>query len=103
MTLGAAGGPTIITQVALVATNVLALHDDLGTAMSRFRFHHQWSPDSLTIENTAPSDVIEKLERLGQVVESKSPAGATQAILLMPDGRFAGASDPRGHGKAAGW
>jgi gamma-glutamyltranspeptidase/glutathione hydrolase len=103
MTLGAAGGPTIITQVVLVATNVFALHDDLRTAMSRFRFHQQWSPDRLVIENTAPDGVIEKLKTFGQFIESKSPVGATQAIVRLPDGRFAGASDPRGNGKAAGW
>jgi gamma-glutamyltranspeptidase / glutathione hydrolase len=103
LTLGAAGGPTIITQVVLVATNVLDLHDDLDSAMHRFRFHHQWSPGSLWIENTAPGGLIEQLAKYGHAVDREPPAGATQAILRLPDGRFAGASDPRSHGKAAGW
>ena len=103
MTLGAAGGPTIISQVVLAATNVLDLHDDLGTAIGRTRFHHQWSPDRLTIEDTAPSDLIAGLAKRGQKIEKTSSMGVTQAILRLPDGRFAGASDPRVNGKAAGW
>ena len=103
MTLGAAGGPTIISQVVLAATNVLDLHDDLGTAIGRTRFHHQWSPDRLTIEDTAPGNLIAGLAKLGQKIEKTSSMGVTQAILMLPDGRFAGASDPRVSGKAAGW
>ena len=103
MTLGAAGGPTIISQVVLAATNVLDLHDDLGTAIGRLRFHHQWSPDRLTIEDTAPSQLMAGLAKLGQKIEKTSSIGVTQAILRLPDGRFVGTSDPRVNGKAAGW
>jgi gamma-glutamyltranspeptidase/glutathione hydrolase len=102
MTLGAAGGPTIISQVVLTATNVLDLHDDLGKAIGRVRFHHQWSPDLLAIEDTAPNDLISGLAKLGQKIEKTSSLGATQAILRLPDGRFVGTSDPRVNGKAAG-
>jgi gamma-glutamyltranspeptidase/glutathione hydrolase len=103
MTLGAAGGPTIISQVVLGATNVLDLNDDLGAAIGRARFHHQWSPDRLEIEDAAPSHLIAGLAKLGQKIEKTSSMGVTQAILRLPDGRFIGASDPRVNGKAAGW
>ena len=103
MTLGAAGGPTIISQVVLCATNVLDLNDDLGAAIGRVRFHHQWSPDRLVIEEAAPSNLIAGLAKLGQKIEKTSSLGVTQAILRLPDGRFVGASDPRVNGKAAGW
>jgi gamma-glutamyltranspeptidase/glutathione hydrolase len=103
LTLGAAGGPTIISQVVLGTTNVLDLKDDLAAALGRARFHHQWSPDRLVIEDTAPSDLILGLAKLGQKIETRSSMGVTQAILRLPDGRFIGASDPRVNGKAAGW
>ena len=102
MTLGAAGGPTIISQVLLVLSNVLDLGDDLPTAMSRPRFHHQWSPDKLTIENTFPQDVLNDLKQRGHTLEIKKPAGATNAILRQPDGTFIGISEPRANGKARG-
>ncbi len=103
MTLGAAGGPTIISQVVLSATNVLDLGDDLDSALRRARFHHQWLPDRVEIEDTAPKDLIAGLKKLGHKVETASSMGVTQAILRLPDGRFMGASDPRVNGKAAGW
>jgi gamma-glutamyltranspeptidase/glutathione hydrolase len=103
ITLGAAGGPKIITQVVLVTSNLIDLQDDLGTAMSRPRFHHQWSPNTLWIENTFPPDVMHSLEKLGHQLDPEPPAGATQAIMRRTDGTFVGASEPRLSGKAEGW
>lgn len=103
MTVGAAGGPKIITQVVLVLSNVLDLHDDLGTAMARPRFHQQWSPDELWIEDTFPKGVLADLQKLGQKLDIEKPAGATQGIVRQADGTFIGCSEPRVQGKAAGW
>ena len=103
ITVGAAGGPKIITQVLLVTSNLIDLKDDLATAMARPRFHHQWSPDQLWIENTFPSDVLTGLQKLGHTLDPEPPVGATQAIIQKPDGTFVGASEPRLPGKAAGW
>jgi gamma-glutamyltranspeptidase/glutathione hydrolase len=102
MTIGATGGPTIITQVALVLSNVIDLSDDLPRAMERPRFHHQWSPDKLTIENTVPEQIRDELEKRGHVLDLKKPSGATNAILLDKDGTFVGVSEPRLDSKAAG-
>jgi gamma-glutamyltranspeptidase/glutathione hydrolase len=103
ITVGAAGGPKIITQVLLVTSNLIDLKDDLATAMSRPRFHHQWSPDQLWIENTFPPEIFTGLEKLGHTLDIEPPVGATQAILRKADGTFVGASEPRLPGKAAGW
>jgi gamma-glutamyltranspeptidase/glutathione hydrolase len=103
ITVGAAGGPKIITQVLLVASNLIDLHDDLATAMSRPRFHHQWAPDKLWIENTFPPDVLQGLVKLGHPLDPEPPVGATQAIIRKADGTFIGASEPRLPGKAAGY
>jgi gamma-glutamyltranspeptidase/glutathione hydrolase len=103
MTVGAAGGPKIITQVVLVISNVIDLHDDLETALKRPRFHHQWSPGELWIENTFDKDVLAELEKLGHKLDPAAPTGATQAILAKPDGSgFLGFSEPRLNGKASG-
>jgi gamma-glutamyltranspeptidase/glutathione hydrolase len=103
LTLGAAGGPTIITQVLLVTTNHLALGDDLGAAQARARFHHQWRPDELRVERTMDAKVIESLKSRGHVVREVAPAGATHAVARPDaDGPFIGVSDPRMSGKAAG-
>jgi gamma-glutamyltranspeptidase/glutathione hydrolase len=103
LTIGAAGGPTIITQVLLVMTNHLVLGDDLGAAQARPRFHHQWRPDELRVERTMDAKVIESLKSRGHVVREVAPAGATNAVARPDaDGPFIGVSDPRMSGKAAG-
>ena len=103
ITVGAAGGPKIITQVLLVTSNLIDLKDDLPTAMSRPRFHHQWSPDTLWIENTFPKDVLSGLTKLGHKLDPQPPIGATQAILRRADGTFVGESEPRLFGEAKGY
>jgi gamma-glutamyltranspeptidase/glutathione hydrolase len=103
LTVGAAGGPKIITQVVLVASNVIDLHDTLEQAMARPRFHQQWSPPQLWIENTFPPEVQSGLTALGHELEKASPTGAAQAIEFLPDGTVVGVSEPRLPAKAAGW
>ena len=88
LTVGAAGGPKIITQVLLTATNVLDLGDDAHAAVARPRYHQQWSPDELWIENTFDKRVLEELRKRGHKLNVVEPVGATQLIVVDPkDGR----------------
>jgi gamma-glutamyltranspeptidase/glutathione hydrolase len=103
MTLGAAGGPTIISQVLLVLSNVIDRGDDLPGAMERPRFHHQWSPDVLRIEETVPQDIRMELEHRGHKLDVKKPEGAANGIMREGDGTFVGVSEPRLQGKADGF
>src|SRR5690625_8018894 len=50
LTLGAAGGPTIITQVVLGLVHTLGLEQPLDVALETPRIHHQWRPDALFVE-----------------------------------------------------
>ena len=102
MTCGAAGGPTIITQSLLAVSNVIDLGDDLGTALSRPRFHHQWQPDTLTIEKTFPTPLLDELTKLGHPLKVIAPVGACNAVMRLPDGSFLGVAEPRVAGEAAG-
>jgi gamma-glutamyltranspeptidase/glutathione hydrolase len=102
MTIGAAGGPTIITQVLLGISNVIDLGDDLPTALARPRFHHQWQPDKLNIEKTFPTPVLDELTKLGHPLKLGDPVGACNAVMQLPDGSFIGVSEPRGSGEAGG-
>ncbi len=102
MTVGAAGGPKIITQVLLAIVNRLDLDCAPDEALARPRFHHQWSPDELWIENTVPPDVRDRLTKRGFKLDVQPPIGATQAIMRSDDGTFVGVSEPRLAGKASG-
>jgi gamma-glutamyltranspeptidase / glutathione hydrolase len=101
LTLGAAGGPRIITQVVLSIVNHLDLGDDLPAALARPRFHHQWVPPQLWIERTAAQEHRDALEAMGHTLNAVAPAGATQAIARTADGKFVAVHDPRVQGEAA--
>ena len=103
MTVGAAGGPTIITQVLLTISNVIDLGDDLDVAMARPRFHHQWYPEKMRIDKTFSPAILDKLAALGHKLDIAAPAGACNGILRLADGDFVGVSEPRGQGEAAGF
>lgn len=102
LTVGAAGGPKIITQVVLTIIHVLDLGDSPVQAMRRPRFHHQWSPRKLWIENTFGPQTLAELRRRGFVLDPAKPVGATQ-LIVNQRGRLVPVTEPRSAGKAAGW
>ncbi|MBI3869211.1 MAG: gamma-glutamyltransferase [Verrucomicrobia bacterium] len=103
LSVGAAGGPTIISQTLLAILGVVDFQMSVEATLAAPRFHHQWRPDELLIERSAGSDVIAKLRALGHSVRELDSLGACQAVGLHPDGRFAAAHDPRVEGKAVSW
>ncbi len=103
MTVGAAGGPKIITQVVLAITQHLDLGLPLDEAIAAPRFHHQWVPNRLFVEETLPAAQRQELETLGHQVETTEAVGVTQAISRDATGRLHGVHDPRVPGKAAGY
>lgn len=104
LALGAAGGPTIISQVVLQIVGVLDLGQPLATALAEPRIHQQWRPDELRIERSLPADVRAGLAARGHVLEEVSRIGTSHAIGRSADGKsFTGAADPRAGGVAAGW
>ena len=102
LTIGAAGGPTIITQVVLGIIRHLDLNQSLAEALGGPRFHHQWSPDRLLVESRFPSSLVSQLQQRGHRVTQRSTIGVTQAIIATGHG-LVGIHDPRVPGKAAGF
>ena len=101
--LGAAGGPTIITQVALATIRHLDFGQPPAAALAGARFHHQWRPDLLRLETGLPETVRDTLRQRGHPLEVTGAIGVAQMVARRPDGVFVGAADPRGSGSAAGW
>ena len=102
MTVGAAGGPKIITQVVLTILRVLDFQQPLAEAVEGKRFHHQWRPNAVTYEKGLDKQVAEGLIALGHNVEVIDSGGRTQAIAVDSAGKLTGVADPRSGGKAAG-
>jgi gamma-glutamyltranspeptidase/glutathione hydrolase len=103
ISVGAAGGPTIITQTTLALVNMLDFGMNPEQALAAPRFHHQWQPDSLKIEKAFGEDTLKELEALGHTLERSSGFGACQCIMQDAKGNFLPAHDPRVPGSAEGW
>ena len=106
--LGSPGGPSIITSVFQTILNVLEYGMSVNDAVSSPRFHHQWYPDLIVMENEAYSDelntilseknyLIVKLpieeDTLG--VYKRSNIGAVDAILIDDNLKVYGGADLR--------
>lgn len=94
MSIGAAGGPMIITQVVQGIINHLELGLPLDQAIAEPRIHHQWRPDRLMVEKTLPQSVRDVLIQKGHNVHTLGFEGTTTAVSRQ-FGEFTAASDPR--------
>lgn len=99
--VGAAGGPTIISQVVLALVYTLDFGLPPDAALAQARFHHQWKPDELVVERTLPEEVVKELERRGHHVRRVDALGATQAIAVGREtDQWQAVREPRLEGKA---
>ena len=104
-TVGAAGGPKIITQSVWAIINHLDLSMSVPDAIAAARVHHQWSPDKVLAEETIEPAIRKQLEQLGHKLDIKknTSVGFAQAIGFdTKNQEFTGAHDPRVKGKAKG-
>ena len=102
LVVGAAGGPTIITQVLLAIVRTIDFDLPPAEAIGRPRFHQQWKPDALRIERTVPESIRGELRRRGHELNVVDEIGVSQIIGTSSSG-FRSAHDPRVDGKAAGF
>ena len=103
MTVGAAGGPKIITQAVWAIVNHLDLGMSIGDTVARPRVHHQWSPDQLLVEDTLEHKTATGLTAKGHRIVRSDVVGISQAISYDANNKeFTGAHDPRAPGKARG-
>ena len=98
-TVGAAGGPTIISQAVLTIIHFIDHDMTPAQALGQARFHHQWKPNRLLVEKALGQATIDALRAMGQTVKVTDSLGAAQAIGLSQAVKsFTGAADPRGRG-----
>ena len=98
-TVGAAGGPTIISQAVLAIIHFIDHGMTPAKALGQARFHHQWKPNRLLVEKALGQTTIDELRKMGHTVKVTDSIGAAQALGLGQAGRpFTGAADPRGRG-----
>ena len=84
LTVGAAGGPTIISQVLQALIRRLDLGLPLDQALAQPRIHHQWSPDALRIESQLDDSIQKTLTSRGHTLTPVGSMGVSQAIEFNP-------------------
>ena len=104
LVLGSPGGPTIITTVANVLMGVIDYGLDIQEAVNAPRFHHQWLPDVIGVEDRLSPDTMNLLRAKGHTLHVAHSWGDGECIIVDPKtGERLGASDGRNNGKAVGY
>ncbi|PQA58284.1 gamma-glutamyltransferase [Siphonobacter curvatus] len=105
MVVGTPGGSTIITSVFQTILNVIDHGMSMQEAVNALKFHHQWLPDRTTFERGAFStQALNALKAKGYAIEPQTGTlGRMDCILILPDGRLEGGSDPRADNTSIGW
>jgi gamma-glutamyltranspeptidase/glutathione hydrolase len=107
LVLGSPGGPRIITIVANILIGVVDFSLDIQEAVNAPRFHHQWLPDQIFVEDRLSPDTMNILRSKGHKLKldlSWEDWGDGECIMVDPKtGERLGASDGRNNGKAVGY
>lgn len=112
LVLGSPGGARIITTVANILMGIVDYGMNIQEAVNAPRFHNQWLPDAVNVEQWFSPDAIKLLEQMGYKVEIGETVagdwipywsdGECIAIDLKTAERL-GASDVRNNGKPVGY
>jgi gamma-glutamyltranspeptidase/glutathione hydrolase len=100
---GTPGGTTIPTSVFQTLVDVIDFHLSAEEAVDVPKFHHQWLPDEVDLEKNFPDSTAAALEQMGYKIQHWGGIGATEVIMVMPDGAYKGVADRRGGDAAAGY
>ena len=100
--VGASGGPFIITSTLQAIVNIIDFGMEPSEAVSAPRFHHQWQPERLFLDDGFSRDTVRALESRGHAVAEMNFFSAVQVIHQTGPEVLLGASDPRKGGWPAG-
>jgi gamma-glutamyltranspeptidase / glutathione hydrolase len=112
LVLGSPGSSKIITTVANVLMGVVDFGMNIQESVNAPRFHNQWMPDVLNVEQWFSPDTLSLLRKMGYNIEVGLHSGGdvdlywSDAECIAVDAKTGdrlGASDGRGSGKAVGY
>ena len=103
LVLGTPGGTTIPTSVFQTLVDILDFRLSTADAVNKPKFHHQWLPDRIDIEQGFPEKTAAALKTMGYQLYERKQIGRTEVIKVLPDGQLEAVADHRGDDSAAGW
>ena len=91
-----------LTCVALTIMNYLEHDLSLEESVSAVRYHQQWYPDLIMVEERGfPDATMKRLKQIGHEIKRQDYGCRIQAVAKDGDDLI-GVSDPRGAGMALG-
>ncbi len=100
LVLGSPSGTRILTCVAQTLVNKIAHEMDDWEAVATLRYHHQWTPDEIRVDEPGlPADLQARLEKLGYSVRNAN-LGCRVQLVSRQGAALSAVSDPRGEGLA---
>jgi gamma-glutamyltranspeptidase/glutathione hydrolase len=100
--VGTPGGTTIPTSVYQTIVDIIDFKMTPEDAVYFPKFHHQWLPDEIFVENNFNPNVIEQLKAMGYKVTKRGSIGRTEVIMKNGNTMIA-VADNRGDDGAAGY
>jgi gamma-glutamyltranspeptidase / glutathione hydrolase len=94
---GGQGGSLIISATLHTILNVVDFGMDAQQAVTAPRYHHQWRPDQIVVENALQADTVKQLEAWGHPIRRTDGGLATTATIVRDpkSGELKGGRDPR--------
>ena len=101
LVLGTSGGTTISTSVFQTIIDVIDFGMTTEAAVNAPKFHHQWLPDRIDVEDDFPASLKVALERMGYNINVRNKIGRIEVIKLLPGNTIEAIADYRGDDAAA--
>ena len=62
--------------------NVIDFNQSISDAVDNPKFHHQWLPDQVMVENNFPLNTSESLKKMGYIITNRGQIGRTEVIRI---------------------
>jgi gamma-glutamyltranspeptidase/glutathione hydrolase len=95
LVLGTPGGTTITTSVFQTLIDIIDFGMSTEDAVNKPKFHHQWLPDRVDVEDDFPATLKTELEQMGYTINVRSKIGRTEVIKVSGKS-FEAVADIRG-------
>ena len=82
LVVGTPGGTTIPTSVFQTLVNIIEFGMSADDAVNKPKFHHQWLPDEIAVENGFDDSVKKQLVQMGYTLKERTAIGRTEVIQL---------------------
>ena len=105
LVVGTPGGTTIPTSIIQTLVNMIDYKMTPEDAVNQPKFHHQWLPDEIMVENDFNESTLHHLEALGYKMVKRGQIGRTELIEIKngKTRKITAIADKRGDDSAEGY